>query len=91
MLKTSMTQAQLTKYMTLETILSAINIAGYSDMVADKSDDSVTVSILDSEAEECLTAIRKNLPEGAQADFTGSSDTDSYGDTTEDIRIQWAE
>lgn len=76
--------------MTLETILSAINKAGYSDMVADKSDDSVTVSILDTEAEECLTAIRKHLPEGAQADFTGSSNTDSDGDTTEDIRIQWA-
>jgi len=75
--------------MTLETILSAINKAGYSDMVADKSDDSVTVSILDTEAEECLTAIRKHLPEGAQADFAGSSNTDSDGDTTEDIRVQW--
>jgi len=75
--------------MTLETILSAINKAGYSDMVAYKSDDSVTVSILDTEAEKCLTAIRKHLPEGAQAEFTGSSNTDSYGDTTEDIRVQW--
>jgi hypothetical protein len=76
--------------MTLETILSAINQAGYSDMVADKSDESVTVSIIDTEANECLAAIRKNLPEGAQADFTGSSNTDGDGDTTEDIRIEWA-
>jgi hypothetical protein len=76
--------------MTLETILFAIKQAGYSDMVADKSDESVTVSIIDTEANECLAAIRKNLPEGAQADFTGSSNTDGDGDTTEDIRIEWA-
>jgi len=75
--------------MTLETILSAINEAGYSDMVADKSNDYVTVSISDTEADECLAAILKHLPEGAQADFTGSSNTDGDGDTTEDIRIKW--
>jgi len=76
--------------MTLETILSAIRKAGYSDMVADKSDDTVTVSIIDTEADECLAALRKTLPEGATAEFTGSSNTDADGDTTEDIRIQWA-
>lgn len=45
----------------------------------------------DSESELTINDLRRNLPAGAKADWTGSSDTDGNGDTTSDCAITWEE
>lgn len=62
------------------------------DFLADDGqaeDGKMTVSVDERESAKCLAAIRKHLPAGAVADFTGNSDTNAEGDTTDDIRIEW--
>lgn len=69
-------------------IIDGVTKAGYRDMMSDDG-EHITVSILDSEGDECLAALRKHLPAGATAEYAGSSNTAADGDTTEDIRITW--
>lgn len=45
----------------------------------------------DNEAEKIIKKLRKNLPVGAKAEWTGSSDTSGDGDTTSDCAITWEE
>lgn len=43
------------------------------------------------EADKILEKLRKNLPAGAKAEWTGNSDTCSDGETTSDCEITWDE
>ena len=43
----------------------------------------------DDESEATLATLRKHLPAGASAEWTGNSDTDGDGDTTSDCAITW--
>lgn len=45
----------------------------------------------DDEAEKTLNKLRRNLPVGATAEWTGNSDTNGDGDTTSDCAITWEE
>jgi len=56
------------------------------------TDGRIVISVADNEegeGEETLAELRRNLPDGAKADWTGSSGADGYGDTTSDIEITW--
>jgi len=77
---------------TIDDIKNAIRKTAW-DFLADDGvaeEGKMTVSVEESESDKCLAAIRKHLPEGATADFTGNSDTNADGDTTDDICIEWA-
>lgn len=76
---------------TIDDIKNAIRKTAW-DFLADDgtaSEGKMLIAVDESESDECLAAIRKHLPEGATADFTGDSDTNTDGDTTDDIRIEW--
>ena len=45
----------------------------------------------DDEAEKTIKKLRRNLPKGAKAEWTGSSDTNGDGYTTSDCAITWEE
>jgi hypothetical protein len=58
-------------------------------MITDTADNHITLSVIDTECDEALAAVKKYLPEGAAVEFTGNSNTDAEGDTAEDIKIEW--
>ena len=52
----------------------------------------IVIAIADNdgeEAEKTIEKLRKNLPAGATAEWTGNSDTNGDGDTTSDCAITW--
>jgi len=54
----------------------------------------IVIAIADNDEEEAdrtLDRLRRHLPEGASAEWTGSSDTNGNGDTTSDCAITWEE
>lgn len=56
-------------------------------------DGRILISILDNEegeGEETIEELRRNLPEGAAAEWTGNSDTSGDGEVTRDCEITWA-
>jgi len=52
----------------------------------------ILISIADNdegEGEETIEELRRHLPEGATAEWTGNSDTSGDGDTTSDCALTW--
>lgn len=74
----------------MEPALAAIGHS-LSDIPSYRVEDGrILISIADNgEADETLRKLVAALPDGAQADWTGSSNTDHAGDTTSDCAITW--
>ena len=56
------------------------------------TDGCITISVAsddEDESEETLAELRRNLPAGATAEWSGNSETDGDGYTTSDIEITW--
>lgn len=69
-----------------DAIMAAIAKLGLDGAV--QFDDHITLGVAeDYDIDEIIDA----LPQGATAEWAGSSNTDAHGDTTEDIRITWGE
>lgn len=82
------------KNLTSADIIPALERIGYdlSDVPNYRvSPGRIMISIDDEDAEETLRELRANLPYGACAEWTGSSDTDGDGRTTSDCAITWRE
>lgn len=71
-------------------VYDALTTAGYADMITDRDYGRVLLSVIDSESDEALAAIRRRLPADATADYTGNSNTIDDGDTEEEIRVEWS-
>lgn len=76
----------------MEPALAAIGHS-LSDIPSYRVEDGrILISIADNgegEADETLRELVAALPDGAQAGWTGSSNTDHAGDTTSDCAITW--
>lgn len=69
---------------TRESLLAAIAVAGYRDMISgvDEESRTITLAVLDTEADELIERLR---PHVVAVEYAGTSNTDAEGDTTEDI------
>lgn len=79
-------------------IASALESIGYdlSDIPEYRIEPGrIVIAIADNddggEAEQTITRLRKKLPAGATAEWTGNSNTSGDGDTTSDCAIRWTE
>jgi len=83
--------------MTATDISPALKIIGY-DLTDIPSycieQGRIVIAIADNdgdEAEKTLNKLRRHLPIGAAAEWTGNSDTNGDGDTTSDCAITWGD
>jgi hypothetical protein len=85
------------KTLTAQDIAPALESIGYdlTDIPAYRVEPGrIVIAIADNDgddSEDTLADLRKNLPEGAKAEWTGNSDTNGDGDTTSDCAITWDE
>lgn len=97
MLKTSTTQTtQLHTTMTTSDaeVAKALKTIGYDlfDHKIEEKDGvrSITIGMTSGDDDDAwMKELESALPEGAEASWDGNSNTDKYGDTTEDVTVAW--
>jgi hypothetical protein len=83
--------------MTATDMIPALKSIGYdlSDIPAYRIEAGrIVIAIADNDdddSEDTINDLRKHLPAGASAEWTGNSDTNGAGHTTSDCEITWDE
>jgi hypothetical protein len=75
-------------------VANALHAMGYNlfDYEIEEQDGvrSITIKVASGDDDDAwMDELNSALPKGAQASWDGNSNTDNYGETTEDVTIAW--